>query len=91
MKARLYRGPHDGRVLEIPDVQRSVTLKRKGRVSIFDKMAVESSPWLTIPTFDDEYTIVLVRQPDGKLGWSVHPDGSVYFEWTKKRGTRIER
>lgn len=93
MKARLYRGPHDGRVMTVPDHQRSITLKRKGRMEVF-KMP-SSDGFMTIPTFDDEYRIVYVAYSDdqGRIrsGFSIHPDGSVFFEWTKKRGTPIER
>jgi hypothetical protein len=96
MKARLYRGPHDGRVLEVPNYQRTIKLKRRKQnvnLSRLNPMTSgnPSDGWLTIETVDDEYYMVLTRMPDGKLGFSVHPDGSVYFEWSKKRGSRIER
>ena len=88
MRARLYRGPHDGKVLEVPDHQHSIRLMRpKDRhVSRSDG----SDWWFSIATIDDEYRRVMITN-HGTTTWCYHPDGSTYFEWTQKRGTRIER
>jgi hypothetical protein len=51
-----------------------------------------SDGWLTIETVDDEYRMVELVSNSGRMRYpACHPDGSVYFEWTKKRGSRIER
>lgn len=93
MKARLYRGPHDGRVFEVPDDQRTIKLKRKARFSF--GLHTSEPGWVTIPTFDDQYEIVYLSwtRYDGSRERvpSMHPDGSVFFEWSEPRGTRIKR
>lgn len=90
MRARLYRGPHDGRVLEVPDYQRTIMLRRpKSRRAMFSN---GTDGWFSIETIDDEYRMVQVIDKHTNLDVPCyHPDGTVFFEWTKKRGTRIER
>ena len=92
MRARLYRGPHDGRVFEVHNTQRTIRLKRRARTgtSIFTGLTGKGNTW-ELQTVDDEYHVALVRHPDGSLRFAVHPDGSVYFEWSQPRGTRIKR
>ena len=96
MRARLYRGPHDGRVLEVPDNQTSIMLrrpKRRGLLAFGAAILSSEGSYTVIETINDEYRMVYVddqRFRPSRLP-AIHPDGSVYFEWTKKRGTRIER
>lgn len=89
MKARLYRGPHDGKVFEVPDHQRDITLMRPKSRQV--RQSDGTDGWFSIETIADEYRMVEAYAPSGRWYPSVHPDGSVFFEWTKKRGTRIER
>jgi hypothetical protein len=90
MRARLYRGPHDGRVLQVPDNQTSITLRRP-KAGGFLRHVFDSIGHTTlIDTIDDEYRIVLLGKPWDHYP-ATHPDGTVFFEWTQKRGTKIQR
>ena len=81
--------------MEVPDYQRTIRLKRRKRGQLFGPRTGKDG-YLVIETIDDEYDIVYVRDVTKKYPAamplpSLHPDGSVYFEWTKPRGTKIER
>ena len=90
MKVILYRGPHTGKRFEVSDAQTTIrVLRRKPRHMRPADFTAPALGTFTVDCFEDEYRIVEyshggVRYP------SRHPDGSVYFEWTQKRGTRIK-
>lgn len=94
MRARLYRGPHNGKVFNVPDHQRSIMLTRRAKPMSFAEFTGNIGPdTITIPTVADEYRLVMVAKgQDGNTIYypSTHPDGSVYFEWTQKRGSKIK-
>jgi hypothetical protein len=82
--------------MEVPDNQTSITLRRPRGDSFLRHLFDNMGHTTLIGTFDDEYRMVIHTDPPDRYGEahphvSRHPDGSVFFEWTEKRGTRIER
>lgn len=85
MKARFYRGPWDGKIKTVPD--HSYTWK----VAI----ANTKPGWMDFPT--DGYigpdTIFPTHKMYNEYIYRrtnhTHPDGSVFFEWDQKKGSRI--
>jgi hypothetical protein len=78
MKARFYRGPWDGKTRTVPDDQYLIMVMVDNKKNLYGK--------LDFPTYVGDLT---VRQHVYRKTRHTHPDGSVFFEWDKKKGTRI--
>ena len=81
MKVRFYRGPMDGKVREARDdmsvIQVQYTPKAKEKYRYWNPA--------------DNYAPVEVWAQSTLYRRTrfVHPDGSVFFEWDKPKGTKI--
>lgn len=72
MKARLYRGPFDGKVVDA----QGTSIKLAFMPDDLPLTALD-------PTKPLPYKIVYYHQTN-----HTHPDGSVFFEWSEPRGTK---
>jgi hypothetical protein len=77
MIARLYRGPADGKRFDVPDHQRTILFATFPKGPLFDYGG--NAP-----------TVINHTQHEYRMTRHTHPDGSVYFEWSQPRGTRIK-
>lgn len=74
MKARLYRGPSDGKIIDVPNHEKTIITSH-----IEDIRSYPASGYPTqIPVVNAYYHITP----------HTHPDGSVFFEWEKPRGAK---
>jgi hypothetical protein len=77
MKIRMYRGPMDGKVQFVPPKTVELMTVKAGIPLVWVKEA-KGSLEEVIPM--QTYRYVKTK--------ATHPDGSVYFEWDKPKGTR---
>lgn len=77
MKVRFYRGPFHGKTREVRDDQHTVTVSymRDNSVRPFD--------------YTDPMSLMNMGTTTYSKTRHTHPDGSVYFEWDKPRGSRL--
>lgn len=73
MKVRLYRGPADGKIIDIAPTETSWMIRQ-----LADPKRLYADDLSDVKTVDALY----VRTKH------THPDGSVYFEWDKPKGTK---
>jgi hypothetical protein len=81
MRARLYRGPFNGKVMEWDGrrelyVSGSKRMSRKQRYERFMKAAT-AEDGLIYSTHTSEMYV--------RTGY-VHPDGSIFYEWSRPKG-----
>lgn len=89
MKIRLYRGPHDGKVIEgyfgnstIIDGPKKMTRKQRYE---FERDAINSHYWRdNTMTMAPQYPQVRAEYVRTHF---QHPDGSIFYEWTGKSKT----
>jgi hypothetical protein len=74
MKARLYRGPADGKIYIVPENELYIKYASVPKNLFFGEYS--QGPIETTPTIKTE---VYQRTHH------THPDGSVFFEWSKPR------
>lgn len=81
MKVRLYRGPQDGKVYDIDPTQNVIVVSAVADPSNLYQYGVDAG---------DTYPMVGLNtvQCFYKRTKHTHPDGSVFFEWDKPRGTK---
>ena len=81
MKVRFYRGPWDGKVKHVQDhfteIQVALT---KPRLTYLDA----DNPYIDGNMLNYGPLTAIYRKTR-----HTHPDGSVFFEWDKKKGSRI--
>jgi hypothetical protein len=75
MKARLYRGPFNGKVLIVQDSESSIILAKMkpGARAVW----AQDSPVSLTPMPYDNHIYYRTKH--------THPDGSVFFEWSRPR------
>jgi len=79
MKVRLYRGPQDGKVLDLdPTETMVVTETLADELHMYDWNTDGTYPTVAPKTVRAHY----------RRTQHTHPDGSVYFEWTMPKGTK---
>jgi hypothetical protein len=76
MKARFYRGPWDGKVKDLDPSMTRIVVAHPPKMSFFDELMEPSMPMVIKKTM---YTRTN----------HTHPDGSVFYEWDQKKGTKI--
>lgn len=81
MKVRFYRGPWDGKTKEVADHEHVVLVSTMNQKFLFEELFDSSNPTAVAPT----YKTYRYRRTN-----YMHPDGSVFFEWDKPRGTKIK-
>jgi hypothetical protein len=77
VKARFYRGPWDGKVKHVQDNQYTILINSVNGSNLFKDY---NSPVVTAP--------ITVQTHIYRRTQHTHPDGSVFFEWDKPRGTK---
>lgn len=90
MKVRLYRGPYNGKVMNVPNGQTTIALSRADRRSLAN-FYESMSPQATVEFKNETYSIRMMGvNLNGHYytAPAMHPDGSVYFEWDKPRSVR---
>jgi hypothetical protein len=75
MKARLYRGPGAGKIVSVGDNEQVVIVQNLARNPMD---TYKEKGLLKIETVESYY----------RRTKHTHPDGSVFFEWEKPRGTK---
>lgn len=79
MKARLYRGPMDGKTL---------TLAKQEQVILVDQLADELQPYDWSGVAANHPITPNVVRLQYRRTQHTHPDGSVFYEWDQPRGTK---
>jgi hypothetical protein len=81
IKARLYRGPKHGKIYAVADKEHYVVVygNRPGTLHLANDSYYPNQYTLAMNT--PKYVYVRTHH--------THPDGSVYFEWDKPKGTKI--
>lgn len=86
MKARFYRGPWDGKVRVVPDNRDRILV-----ATTKTKFDYKNDPWEPLVYAEETYSMRMYTITINGRSYTapaMHPDGSVYFEWDKPRGSR---
>lgn len=96
MKVRFYRGPYDGKKLEV-----NPALVERGVIKVHYTKRRNAAQMQAIPnatimdlhmTNETSYSIRMMGVTIGGTNYrapAMHPDGSLIFEWDEKRGKRV--
>lgn len=90
MKVRFYRGPYDGKVRHVDD-----SALHRGVIQVAEKPKLadlySGNYWDQVTVNKHTYEMRMLSIQIGHTVYkapAMHPDGSVYYEWTKKRGSK---
>lgn len=76
MKVRFYRGPWDGKIRVMKDTAQEVT--------VYSNKNPMATLWNDSQLNPEIERLYLYRRTN-----CTHPDGSVYFEWDRPKGSRF--
>lgn len=79
MKVRFYRGPWDGKTRQVADHESMVLVSVVEKKALFEELFNSKDPLAVMPS----YKTYRYRRTN-----HTHPDGSVFFEWDKPRGSK---
>ena len=79
MKVRFYRGPMDGKVREVRDSPSMQAIE-----TVYRGSPNTHSVFISATTLQEATKKALYYRTQ-----HTHPDGSVYFEWSKPKGTKL--
>lgn len=80
MIARFYRGPWADKKLAVPDDQYMIAVPVNNMTNYRSQASFDSLP---------PYAQIETRTHYYRRTNHTHPDGSVFFEWEKKKGSKI--